>query len=264
MSSVTPPPRPTGVELLTWAGLLGQWLDFARASVALPPGAEGDRWRRSVAPLVNLQAVTFALAEAGRLPERERALARDRAAFVIDRSESELGAIWPSGLPAAAREAVGDARAALRLVRWLGLSELIWPGPGTLIVPALDVPTGAGTLAIMQPGTIVMPREPVAWWLDRPGVAIEGCVATPATRPRQVYRQFDAEGRIDRDVIRCLEDEAVEGLPLLVPLLDRGSPVGHFTLDPYQWLQQQRRSMPAETVPVLDESRGTLDAEHRQ
>ena len=33
---------------LTWTALLARWIEFAKASVALPDDAEGDRWRSSV------------------------------------------------------------------------------------------------------------------------------------------------------------------------------------------------------------------------
>jgi hypothetical protein len=42
--TVTANAQPLHPDALTWAGLLGQWLDFARASVALPDDAEGRRW----------------------------------------------------------------------------------------------------------------------------------------------------------------------------------------------------------------------------
>ena len=45
-----------------------------------------------------------------------------------------------------------------------------------------------GTIALMQPGTLVMPGEPVAWWAEREGIVLEGCEAVSIDRPRQVYR----------------------------------------------------------------------------
>jgi hypothetical protein len=111
---------------MTWPALLAHWTDFARASIALPRNSEGDRWRAAVAPIIGLQAVTFALGDLGRLGSgEERALALDRAAILIDRHGAELAALWPgqpldphlTGLIADARACLaaavagGDARA---------------------------------------------------------------------------------------------------------------------------------------------------------
>ena len=101
-------------DTLTWTGLLAQWMDFARASVALPPGAEGDRWRDSIAPIITLQAVTFALAELGRLSAEARPLARDKAEVLIRDSESQLATIWKDTMTETVREICTDARTALR------------------------------------------------------------------------------------------------------------------------------------------------------
>ncbi len=107
MSSLRP-------HALTWTALLGKWVEFAQASLALPRDAEGDAWRASVPAIINLQAVTFALSEVGELPEDERALAMDKAEILVDRSARELGAIWRnSALPAMLIELIGDAQTAL-------------------------------------------------------------------------------------------------------------------------------------------------------
>ena len=83
---------------LTWAVLLGRWTDFARAAVALPRDADGDRWRASVAPVIGLQAVTFALGDLDRLEPAERALGLDRAEVLIGRYSGELHEHW-RGVP---------------------------------------------------------------------------------------------------------------------------------------------------------------------
>ena len=110
--------QPLHPETLTWTALLGKWIEFAQTSVALPRDAEGDRWRASVAPIVNLQAVTFALAELGDLPEVDRPLARDKAEMLIMENESTLETIWTaSGLPDSLREITSDARLALAVTQ---------------------------------------------------------------------------------------------------------------------------------------------------
>ena len=104
-----------GPEALTWTGLLAQWIQFARASLALPEESEGPRWRASVASIINLQAVTFALADLDRLRSEERALALDKGELLIRRSAAELQRIWlPSALPDALEEIVADAQLALQ------------------------------------------------------------------------------------------------------------------------------------------------------
>lgn len=81
-------------ESLTWTGLLAQWMRFAQASLAIPNEADGARWRASVPAIINLQAVTFALADLHQLPADERALGIDKAQILIERSEAELDRSW--------------------------------------------------------------------------------------------------------------------------------------------------------------------------
>lgn len=88
------PETPAPLPDLTWAALLARWVDFARSSVALPPTPEGDRWRRSVPPIISLQAVTFALSELPTLPRAEAALGIARADVLIESARRELNAIW--------------------------------------------------------------------------------------------------------------------------------------------------------------------------
>jgi len=87
MSSLRP-------EALTWTALLGRWIEYAQASIALPDDADGRRWRAAVPHVINLQAVTFALGELGGLPREERALGRDKAAIIIREATQELESIW--------------------------------------------------------------------------------------------------------------------------------------------------------------------------
>ncbi len=101
-------------ELLTWTALLGKWVDFAQASLALPQDAEGKRWRQSVVPIINLQAVTFALADLELLIPADRAVARDKAAILVEKAAEDLQAIWDrSPQPELLMEILKDARLAL-------------------------------------------------------------------------------------------------------------------------------------------------------
>ena len=106
--------EPLHPEALTWTALLAQWMDFARASVALPADADGDAWRAAVPSIITLQAVTFALADVARLPVDERPLGRDRAEILINESARTLEQAWSDATrPESVREIESDARAAL-------------------------------------------------------------------------------------------------------------------------------------------------------
>ena len=109
--------QPLHPESLTWTALLGKWIEFAKASVALPADAEGASWRASVAPVINLQAVTFALAELGELEPADRPLALDRAEVMIDDNQRTLATTWGDDPPESLVEIILDARSALRLAR---------------------------------------------------------------------------------------------------------------------------------------------------
>lgn len=104
----------TGSDLI-WAALLARWTAFARASLALPRDAEGDRWRRAVPSIVGLQAVAHALGEGPSLARDELALGLDRASLLIDRHEGELRALWSGALHPELESLVGDARRAHEL-----------------------------------------------------------------------------------------------------------------------------------------------------
>jgi len=110
------PPPPLDPKSLTWAVLLGRWVDFARSAVALPDDAEGTRLRQSVGDIIQLQAVWFALQHLGDLPPAERALGLDRAAVLIDRHADALAKRYAepdAALPAMVAELIADARAQL-------------------------------------------------------------------------------------------------------------------------------------------------------
>jgi hypothetical protein len=242
-------------ETLTWTALLAKWMDFARASVALPDDAEGQRWRDAVPAVINLQAVTFALGDVERLESSDRPHARDKAELLIRENVRRLNEIWRGDtMPASLLETSFDAREALEMSIYIGAVELHWEGHGELIMPAVPIDDPTGTLAVMQPGTIVMPSEPVAWWVERDSAplvdALRGCVEHRPPLPRQVYRQLDEDGAIVGDVIAPINADLPAGMPLLVPLYQQGRTIGRFTLDPDTWLAQQRAAMRGETIPV--------------
>ena len=71
---------PLHPESLSWAALLGRWLDLAAASTALTEAQDGPQWRASIPSLVTLQAVVCAsspllLRIAGRAKSMDRAAA---------------------------------------------------------------------------------------------------------------------------------------------------------------------------------------------
>ncbi len=220
----------------TWAILLAKWTDFARASVALPPTAEGDRWRDAVAPIITLQAVTFALSDAEGLARDERAVALDKASLSIRAATSELLALWRAEpLPESVDELVMDARAAHDA---LSLGGLEWRVTGaTLTVshagPLAESLVGAGfegDLMIPGPALPLYHGSPAAFVRDLVGgppdpsvveaiasfLGAEAGAPVPVPAPRQVYRQFDfALGRPVRDAVHLLDDTLPAGQPLL-------------------------------------------------
>jgi len=108
-------PRDTPQEqehaALTWAVLLGRWVEFARGALALPDDDPGRRMRLCVADVIMLQAVWFALREVETLPRPERALGLDRAEVLIEKHTAAIEATWAGAeMPAALRELIGDAK----------------------------------------------------------------------------------------------------------------------------------------------------------
>jgi hypothetical protein len=242
-------------ESLTWTGLLGRWVEFAQTAVALPDEGEGAQWRASVPAIIQLQAVTFALAELGELAADERALGRDRATLLIRASAEELDAHWRGEpMPQGLLELRADARTALTAANYAGSVELTWHGTEALEMPDVHVPAEPRILAMMEPGTLAMPGEPVGWWVDGEAsidLGVELVATTPAV-PRQVYRQTNDAGRVVRDVIRPITADPVPGLPLLVRLRDDGEACGAFVKDADTWAQQQRAAMDG-LVEVVEE-----------
>lgn len=250
--------------------LLSKWLEFAQASLALPENAEGDRWRRSVPAIINLQAVTFALDELDTLPAVHRPYARDKAETLIDEHAAALEGIWESSeMPEMVVEALHAAAGGLVAAEWCDLTELIWRGEKPLLMPELEIDEllsqfeqpDCGTLTIAQPGTYIMPGEPLAWWCDIDGEPqrirerLADSETADASFPRQVFRQFDDDGRIIRDIVAWTDSEGIDGLPLLLPVLVKGERLGGFTLDQEQWEQAQRGQLAGRGVEMIDLTR---------
>lgn len=103
--------EPLYSDRLTWAALLGRWVDFARQAVGLPEDEAGQRLRESVPDIIMLQAVWFALQHVDELPREEQALGLDRAEVLIDRHAEALGERWQgTTMPEQLAELMREAR----------------------------------------------------------------------------------------------------------------------------------------------------------
>ncbi len=226
-----------------WTALLAHATQLAKAARAWPAGEAGQRMRESVVPWVQLQAATIAMARLADMPRAHRAYARDQADLLVARACESLRQAWGTEpMPEPLLAAMRDARQAVSNALYAGLHALRWPGPGSMVVPAWPetVATPAGTLALMEPGTIALAGEIVGWWSEREDLGCAGCERVPLDAPVQVYRRFDAAGRFEGAVTIPLHEELPAGMPMLVPLCVAGEPVGAFTRDPAAWLAMQR------------------------
>ena len=101
---------------MTWAALLGRWVEFARSALALPRDEVGDAMRESVPDVIMLQAVWFALKDMENLPQDQRALGMDRAEVLIEKHAEAVEQRWSAGrgaMPPQLRELVDDANSQL-------------------------------------------------------------------------------------------------------------------------------------------------------
>jgi hypothetical protein len=111
------PQPPLQTDKLTWAALLGRWVDFARSAVALPESGAAGRVRESIVDIIMLQAVWFALHHMTELPPEEQALGLDRAEVLIEKHAAALAGRWSSGdLPRQLQDVVDRAWEQLRSV----------------------------------------------------------------------------------------------------------------------------------------------------
>ena len=79
---------------MTWTVLLGRWVEFARNALALPESGQGQLLRESVADIIMLQAVWFALQHLSELSNDQRALGIDRAALLIPKHTQAIHRRW--------------------------------------------------------------------------------------------------------------------------------------------------------------------------
>lgn len=99
---------------VTWAVLLGGWIEFAKSSLALPDGGAGRAMRESVSDIIGLQAVWFALQHVDELDADEKALGIDRAEVLIERHAEAIEARWRGeALPGELTVLIEDARSML-------------------------------------------------------------------------------------------------------------------------------------------------------
>lgn len=242
-------------EAVGWTMLLAQGVELAKASVSLPVGEEGDRWRSSVTPLIEAQAVRHAILQLARLPFEERPLARDLASVSLRRAAASLDAIWRGEpMPEAILEIVesadadlaGSVYAGLRMLRLREDSPPRWleDDPGLASLARHD--PGRSTAAAMAPGTLVLPGSPIAWWATREdpefGEGLDSCRIVDAVRPVQVYREIDESGRLGGDLVAALE-ELPPGMPLLVPLWLDGEAIGRPPLEADRWRSAQEAAL---------------------
>jgi hypothetical protein len=248
---------------LAWAALVARWVEVARASRAIPP--ELAQLRDSIPHLIAIEATTAALGELARVPELDRPHARALAEVVIRRAAADLDRLWRGEeWPPEISDACEAAERALGRAAYAGLEALVVRGPGAMVVPALDLgfdhgdpSTHAGTLAAMPPGSIAMPGEPICWWSGRPAPRLtdDGGPRDLERRqnfaPIQVYRGLDERGRFTEDTLAPITDELLPGLPMLVPILLDGTPIGRFLHAEQAWLAMQRAAMAGrDAIPV--------------
>jgi len=109
------PAQPLDAQRLTWAALLGRWIEFAKSAVALPQDQPGKRLRQSVPDIIMLQAVWFALQHMDELSADERALGLDRAELLIEKHSDAIRSRWAADpLPAQVGQLITDAHEQLR------------------------------------------------------------------------------------------------------------------------------------------------------
>jgi len=96
-------------QKLTWAVLLGRWVDFARSALALPDDELGRQMRSSVTDIITLQAVWFALQHLDELDSPQRAVGIDRAEVLIEKHTAALHDRFGENLPQQLEELINDA-----------------------------------------------------------------------------------------------------------------------------------------------------------
>jgi hypothetical protein len=228
-----------------WTVLIAQAMRMAAVARTLPMDAAGDRVRHGVPWLVQLMAVELAMDRLAELEPSARPYARDQAELLLQQACERLRERWHAEpMPVFMLEAMERSRAALARSLYAGLSGLRWNGERPMVIPAWTevVREPGGTLAVMEPGTVALPGECVAWWTEREPLACRGCVQASLSAPVQVYRVFDPDGRFLQGREIPLHEPLIAGMPMLVPLWLDGKPVGSLQREPVAWLAMQRRA----------------------
>ncbi len=257
-------------DIVTWSVLLGKWTSFAQSALALPDNEHGGRLRASVAPIIGLQALCFALGECAALPIGERLLGIDRAGVGIRGFARDLDLIWRAEqMPADLLQLLDDAGRALVYAEHLGFVSCVQSDG--FVMPEIHsacadaVERGfEGDLFAALPGTLLAPGEPALFTrphkipFDVPGLEAEEGASVQV----QVYRSID-ESR------STVVDEIVPfhtALPAGRPLLDHVIADGELTLPApdearaAHWIEQQARAFDGrahEIVRASDETTGS-------
>lgn len=233
---------------MTWATLLAHWASLARASMALPDDAEGDRWRAAVPAVIDLQALAHALDDLDQLADpEERALALDKADMLIQRDAQTLSELWEGQeLHPELQALIVDACAAHAAaeeggVEWVVTAErLVAEHPAELVELLLSMGF-AGELFVPTPGVPIFRTCPAAFARDAFGASPDRnmckairqflggspVVGKPERTPflRMAYRQFDfSKGGAVRDVVEPFDDEPAPGQALLIAAIIEGEP----------------------------------------
>ncbi|MBC7773000.1 MAG: hypothetical protein H7210_10930 [Pyrinomonadaceae bacterium] len=233
---------------MTWATLLAHWASLAQASMALPAGAEGDRWRAAVPAIIDLQAVTCALDDLDRLAEPdERALALDKADMLIQRDADALSTLWNGeDLHPELQSLIVDACEAHAAaeeggVEWVVTAERLVAEHPAELVEVLLAMGFAGDLYVPTPGVPIFRTCPATFARDMYGASPDknmskairtflggsSSVSKPQRVPymRMAYRQFDfSKGSAVRDAVEPYDDEPASGQALLIPAILEGEP----------------------------------------
>lgn len=197
-------------ESLTWATLLAHFTALAKASLALPRDAAGDRWRTAVPSIISLQAVTHALQELDSFPVRtakgkrrvmdaaERAVALDKAAMLIARDSRALSALWgKEPVHEAVEELQADATMAFAEAmhagyQWYVAGEVLVAEHPADLVEALLEAGFQGDLYVPSPGVPLFQTCPAAWIGGGPGLGAED--------------EEELEGGVDDAMVRLISE----------------------------------------------------------
>ncbi|MDG2423984.1 MAG: hypothetical protein P8M22_08400 [Phycisphaerales bacterium] len=241
-------------EFVSWAALLGRWMDFARASAALPRTPEGDQWRSSVSPMITLQAVTFALSELEQVDAAERMLGWDRGEMLCEEAIEQLDQIWGPAAPPEIIEVVEQAEAALGHVLERFSLVLIQASSEVMIMPAMEIVEPVGSCTLAAVGTPIMPGAPMAWWSDVDLDQIRALQLPGVLQllqcPVQVWRCRNELEQFSEDVVTDLDTEREDGLPLLVPRVLEGMLLSDPMPDSRDVMAFHERFMQGPCLPV--------------